>query len=126
MTNNPRIYLWIALALMLFLNYDAWQRDYGTRPEPVTNASQTQSKTSPSSASGDLANKVPEAPKPPSSANAPTPTTTGAPVPAPSGAVPATPTAETAPAPVIHVRTDVLDMDISTRGGTIQRVDLLK
>jgi YidC/Oxa1 family membrane protein insertase len=133
MTNNPRIYLWIALALMLFLNYDAWQRDYGTRPETVTNATQTQSKTPASSASGDLANKVPEAPKQPSSANATTPTTTAAPPPAPSGAVPATSTevpatstAETAPAPVIHVRTDVLDMDISTRGGTVQRVDLIK
>jgi YidC/Oxa1 family membrane protein insertase len=126
MTNNPRIYLWIALALMLFLNYDAWQRDYGTRPETVTTATQTQSKTPASSASGDLANKVPEAPKPPSSANATTPTTTAAPTPAPSSAVPATPAAETAPAPVIHVRTDVLDLDISARGGSIQRVDLLK
>src|SRR5579862_6325048 len=118
MTNNPRIYLWIALALMLFLNYDAWQRDYGTRPETVTNATQTQGKTPASSASGDLANKVPEAPKPPSSANATTPTTTAAPAPsgaapAMSGAVPATSTADTASAPVIHVRTDVLDMDIS-------------
>src|ERR1700730_17010394 len=36
MTNNPRIYLWIALALMVWLNYDAWQRDYGPRPDVVT------------------------------------------------------------------------------------------
>ena len=41
MTNNPRIYLWIALALMVWLNYDAWQRDYGPRPDVITNTTRS-------------------------------------------------------------------------------------
>ena len=36
MTNNPRIYLWIALALVVWLNYDAWMRDYGPKPGAIT------------------------------------------------------------------------------------------
>jgi YidC/Oxa1 family membrane protein insertase len=128
MTNNPRIYLWIALALMIWLNYDAWQRDYGPRPDVITNATRIDkgATTSTPSASTDLANQLPQAPKEPAQANA-----SGAEA-AANGSAGATGTGAAASAsegtsgPVIQVRTDVLDLEISTRGGTIQRVDLLK
>ena len=32
--NNPRIFLWGALALILYADYDAWVRDY-TVPAPA-------------------------------------------------------------------------------------------
>ncbi|HEX6508239.1 MAG TPA: membrane protein insertase YidC, partial [Chloroflexota bacterium] len=126
MTNNPRIYLWIALALMIYLNYDAWQRDYGQRPDVVTNTTRVQGGTATAPAPGNLVNQLPQAPKEPARANAPSePGTPGA-VTGPVTPAGATPAPESAKAPVIHVHTDVLDLDISTRGGTIQRADLPK
>ncbi|MGH8304729.1 MAG: membrane protein insertase YidC, partial [Steroidobacteraceae bacterium] len=41
------------------------------------------------------------------------------------GAVAGSNPAAKAPAPLVQVRTDVLDVDLSTRGGTLERVDLL-
>jgi YidC/Oxa1 family membrane protein insertase len=129
MTNNPRIYLWIALALMVWLNYDAWQRDYGPRPDAVTNTRPANGSPAPTpNVTNDLANQVPQAPKQPAPANgAPAGPAAGTASPAesvPGSTAPSTPDA--AAAPVVHVHTDVLDLDISTRGGTIQRADLLK
>ncbi|HEV7445866.1 MAG TPA: membrane protein insertase YidC [Steroidobacteraceae bacterium] len=129
MTNNPRIYLWIALLAMIYLNYDVWQRDYGARPDVVTNTTRSANGGPAStSASSDLANQIPQAPKEAAPANGsgagPTAATPAAAAAVPGSTAPSTP--ETAAAPVIHVRTDVLDMDISTRGGTLQRADLLK
>jgi YidC/Oxa1 family membrane protein insertase len=129
MTNNPRIYLWIALLAMIYLNYDVWQRDYGARPDVVTNTTRpANGGPASTSASSDLANQIPQAPKEAAPANgsgaAPTAATPAAAAAVPGSTAPSTP--ETAAAPVIHVRTDVLDMDISTRGGTLQRADLLK
>jgi len=119
MTNNPRIYLWIALALMVWLNYDAWQRDYAPAQAAITNTTQP-ANPNPAAANNspsDLANQIPQAStskesSPASSAAAPT-------------AAEATPAPAANSAPVVHVRTDVLDIDISTLGGTIQRADLL-
>jgi YidC/Oxa1 family membrane protein insertase len=130
MTNNPRIYLWIALALMVWLNYDAWQRDYGPRPDVVTNTTRPANggPASTPPAGSDLANQIPQAPKAAAPANGASAGSTAAATPA-AGSEPGTTassTPEAAAAPVIHVRTDVLDLDISTRGGTLQRVDLLK
>ena len=45
MTNNIRIYLWIALAAVLYFNYQAWMQDYGPRPEIVTNTGGVKSST---------------------------------------------------------------------------------
>jgi len=117
MTNNPRIYLWIALALMVWLNYDAWQRDYTPAQAAITNTTQPANPNPAAAASSpnDLANQVPEAStsKEPSAPAATPSSTTPTPASAPSSAA------------VVHVRTDVLDIDISTLGGTIQRADLL-
>src|SRR3979411_1841699 len=130
MTNNPRIYLWVALALMVWLNYDAWQRDYGPRPDVVTNTTRPANggPASTPPAGSDLANQIPQAPKATAPANGAAAGSTAGATPAagsePGSTAPSTP--EAAAAPVIHVRTDVLDLDISTRGGTLQRADLLK
>ncbi len=121
MTNNPRIYLWIALALMAWLNYDAWQRDYGPRPDVVTNTGQAPAGTAAPAATSDLANQIPQAPKETAAASGAGAATT--PAEAGTGGAAAT---ESGTASVIHVRTDVLDLDISTKGGTLQRADLLK
>jgi YidC/Oxa1 family membrane protein insertase len=118
MTNNPRIYLWIALALMVWLNYDAWQRDYGPRPDSITTPTRSANGPSATVANNDLASQIPQAPSQ---------TSPGGPKSPADSAV--TGTTATAPpdavaAPAVHVRTDVLDLDISTQGGTIQRADL--
>lgn len=99
-----RLYVWIALAAMLYIGYMTWQRDYPPPPAAAV------------------------APPPEASASnlPPLPTEPGAPPAAttassqPAVAVPAAATA-----PVVKVRTDVLDMDISLQGGQLQRADLL-
>lgn len=106
--DNKRIYLWGALGLMIWLNIVTWQRDYPAAPvvaAPVT--------TSAASA----ATAVPTLPA-----------TSETPVVAPVTAAAAT--SEAAPvvpvASTIRVVTDVLDLEISTKGGDLQRADLLK
>ncbi len=32
MTNNIRVFLWLGLALALWVNYTQWQMDYGAKP----------------------------------------------------------------------------------------------
>src|SRR5690606_8297856 len=102
--DNQRVFIWAALALVLWLNYLAWQRDYP--PEPVSAAPGVSAPAS----------QAPEDTLPdlPSSSGAP-----AAPRSA-EGAARAEPQAAT-----IRVVTDVLDMDISTRGGDLIRADLL-
>jgi YidC/Oxa1 family membrane protein insertase len=122
MNNNPRIYLWIALALVAWLNYQAWMTDYGPKPGANITAGQTsEAGRNPAPPPVDLSKQIPQAPKTEPSTS--TQDKQAAPPPAPAGGgVEAT----TAPeAQVIHVRTDVLDVDISTSGGTIQKADLL-
>ena len=118
MTNNsllpssPRLYLWVALALLLILNVEYWMRDYAPAPgSAATTATETAPAGTP--AGSDLASHVPDAGAPAAPAAAATP-------------VPGTASAEApeALAPMVHVRTDVLDVEISTRGGTLARVDL--
>jgi YidC/Oxa1 family membrane protein insertase len=109
MPNNPRVYLWIALAFLLWLNYEAWMRDYGPRP------GQTTSLATPSR-NADLANSVPQAGT----------SATANPGTVAQAVVPGTAAPALAAAEVVHVHTDVFDIDISTRGGTIQRTALVK
>jgi YidC/Oxa1 family membrane protein insertase len=121
MARNVRLYLWAALAMLLYYDYQAWQRDYGPPPAALAAGSAGSGATSPAN---DLGNRIPDSPAAPA-----------APAPAPAAATAASTTSATAPAsagpapssaPVIHVHTDVLDADISTQGGTLERVDLLK
>jgi len=111
---NLRVLLWGALALLLLLNYQAWIHDY---PSPSAGAPVAGSPAGTAPAAGDLSNRVPETPK---SASPGAPETSAAGTPGTS-----LESEQAAPAaPRVHVRTDVLDVDIDLRGGTLERVDL--
>jgi YidC/Oxa1 family membrane protein insertase len=128
MTNNlisskPRIYLLTALAALLLLNYEAWMRDYAPPPAATAAASTTTSASTPvASPANDLGNRVPEGS---TAAPATGSAAAGAAAVVPDSAAAAGAASAAAAAPVVHVRTDVLDLDISTRGGTLARLDLL-
>ena len=122
MNNNPRFYLWLALALVLWLNYTTWQRDYPPRPVASTAAP---SQTAPSGQPSSLANSIPQVPQ----ANTPGASAANPPPPPPAAAgagIPAVAPAASASAPLVHVHTDVYDIDISTRGGTLEQATLLR
>jgi len=120
MINNPRVFLWILLAVALWVNYEAWMRDYGAKPTPVSASAQSAagSKATNGAPTG-LDAAIPQVPA--SGA-------VGASAPAAAGAAvtPAASTDASNSAGTVHVKTDVLDLDISLQGGTIQRADLLK
>ncbi len=106
---NQRIFVWAALGMVLWLNYIAWQKDYALPPPSPAAATTT------SSNSKSTVETLPELPS-----------ATGLP-PVPAAATPAEPSDAAVPdAPTIRVVTDVLDLQISTRGGELQRAELLK
>jgi len=127
LVKNTRVVLWAALALLLLANYTTWMQDYGQRLLPAgTPAAQGAAAQPPATPANDLGSRIPEAPAAKSGGAA---GTAGGEAAAPSAPValggvvpPATPAP--AAAPLVHVRTDVLDVDISTQGGTLRRVDL--
>ena len=125
--NNPRIFLWGALALVLFADYNTWTSDYASKAPATTQASSAE-RAHPTAPANELGNRVPEAPAPAASA-APAGSASTAAI-ATAGAAAAAPAAEPGAepqnAPSVHVRTDVLDIEISTRGGTITQADLLE
>jgi YidC/Oxa1 family membrane protein insertase len=114
MTNNIRVFLWLGLALALWLNFTQWQQDYSPKTSAVTADA-----NAPKPAS--MEDTVPQAPQ------------SAAPVPA-AGAdsVPTAPSADAAPAAstavegagLVHVSTDVLELDIDLKGGTFVRAEL--
>jgi YidC/Oxa1 family membrane protein insertase len=106
--DNQRIFIWAALALVLWLNYTTWQSDYAPPPVPATVAAKPDAGT----AAAPSTQSLPSLPSTQDAAPAATNT-------APS-------TAPVERAPTIRVITDVLDLQISTRGGELQRADLLK
>ena len=100
--NNIRVFLWLTLFGMAWITYTQWQQDYGQRP------------SNPASQVG------PNGPAQPPDDEVPTPTDR------PDNVVPTpTPPVETAASgELIRVRTDVLDVRIDSRGGTLVRADL--
>lgn len=112
--DNQRVFIWAALALVLYLNVITWQKDYAPPPEPA--ASSTQSANG--SAVPATEEILPDLP----SANSDAPPAPPGSAPEPAASNDATP----ASTPIIRVTTDVLSMDISTRGGELIRADLLK
>src|SRR5947209_1011457 len=123
MTQQPRIFVWAALLIMLYLNYTAWNADYGVRPDTQTTSSPAPG--APAVAAPDLSNQVPQAPKPSADVNASPSAAEGT----QEGAVPAVQAGAPAPSDttgLVHVRTDVLDLGISLRGGTVVSADLLR
>ncbi len=114
--DNQRVFVWAALALVLWLNYTTWQRDYAPPIPPAaaqpsgTSGSVPANDTLPALPSGD-ATATPQAPQPSAASSTPQ----QQPVEAADNK-----------ASVVHVTTDVLSMDISTRGGEFVRADLLR
>jgi len=113
--DNQRLLIWAFFAMLAWMTYQAWQQDYG--PQPVEPAPVSES-----------APVVPEE----DALSLPEISELGSPdtVPElPSADDPASGTAAITPGPaaaVVHVRTDVLDLEISTQGGTLQRATLPK
>ncbi|MFI4889486.1 MAG: membrane protein insertase YidC [Steroidobacterales bacterium] len=118
---NIRMLLWGALAAFLYLNYDAWMRDYGTpAPAPATTVSAPGADASaPTRPAPTLGDTVPSAASPAAA------TTASAPA---LGAVGGT-AVETAGADAtqdLTVRTDVLAVHINLKGGELDQADLLQ
>src|SRR5882762_21119 len=105
--DNKRIFLWAAVGLLVWLNYLAWQRDYPTAAPASVSA--------PAAGMASAQSELPTLPKQ---------TTTTATVNTPSA--PTTSTQAIDEAIAIHVITDVVDLEISTRGGELRRADMLK
>ena len=117
--DNPRIFLWVGLALLLWMNVIQWKRDYGA-PAPDAGTSAPRSERCCRGAGG----------------------TAARPVAGRCRRTPAQPRRERgsgsgsarrrcgdrsrAQAPRVRVVTDVLDIDVSLQGGTLDRADLLK
>ena len=118
---NLRPFLWAALVSLLFMNYTAWEKDHPAAVAAAVNAPTTDT----------FAQSVPTVPTAPGAVPAPAaamaPTT---PAGTPTAASAATVTTSVVapintPAPaLIHVKTDVLDLTVSTRGGDLVGLDL--
>ena len=98
LSGNPRFYLWLALAALLLLNYQAWMKDYALPPPAATQAAGA---NTPSGA-GDLGSHIPGVPAGAAAgAAAPSATETAPPATSPvpgstAATVPAEPTAQAA------------------------------
>ena len=107
-----RTALIIGLCVVSFLIWDAWQRDYGPKPPPPPSADQPAPDAAPSDATSPSVD-VPQAPE-----SARTEATAAA------GQSPVDDPGDSAGRRKIRVTTDVFDVEIDTRGGTIGRVGL--
>lgn len=105
--DNLRVVIWAALALVLWLNYLTWQRDYAPAPQQAATVG---GEAAPPAVASDLPAL---------------PTETAPATAAGSAATPPARNEAPASAPSIHIVTDVLDMKISTQGGELQTADLL-
>ncbi|MFN2309914.1 MAG: membrane protein insertase YidC [Gammaproteobacteria bacterium] len=100
--DNQRLMLFIALSFVSLMLWEAWQRDYATPPPVVSSESiPAGAEGAPPAADLPLASALP---------------------PAAAG-----PAAETlARSARVRVRTDVLDIELDTRGGDLRQVDLVQ
>ncbi|HEX7340211.1 MAG TPA: membrane protein insertase YidC [Rhodanobacteraceae bacterium] len=114
--NQTRSFLLLALAFVAYLLFNQWMNDYHRPKTPPPAPAAVASATT---ASSPEAAGVPTAPANAGSSSAPTDA-------AATGKVPAVATAAAAPGQLIHVKTDVLELAIDTRGGTLVRSHLLK
>ena len=103
---NQRTLLYVAFFFTLFLLYTEWQKAYG--PQPVITQTE-QSQTSIESVDA-LQKNIPAAANIPGSQNSMVPV-----------AQEDVPTSQT-----VRVKTDVMDVSIDTKGGTVYQLDLLK
>lgn len=104
--DNQRLFLFVALSFVLMLIWQAWLTDYGAKPAP-TPTEQAQTGAPATSA-------VPSQDVPAGTVSSTTPTT-------PAPAVPAV----AAGGQRIQIVTDVLDLQLDSRGGDVHTADLL-
>ena len=120
--DNRRIFIWLGLLFVAWLNVDAWMKDYGNPLAPAPVKVEERAPTAPAAegmlapasepASG-LADALPEI-------GAAAATT------APAATTAAEPGLEThQPGATVRLVTDVLDLDVSLVGGALVRADLL-
>lgn len=115
--DNPRIFLWIGLALLMWMNVIQWNKDYGPGSTPPAVTAQAPSPASgPAPDNAGSATQLPAMPSADTAAAAPAAA-------APDATTPA-PTVAQSTAPRVRVVTDVLDLDISLQGGDFVRADL--
>lgn len=102
--DNIRFVLIVTFAMLVFMLWQAWQLDYGPKPQVAAVLNSTTG-----NAKEDL------------------PTTSGVPAPAETAAQnPVTANAVQQPtAKIITIKTDVIALEIDTQGGTIRNLDLL-
>ncbi len=114
--NNPRILLWAGLLFVLWLNFNAWMKDYGPQPPSAAGSAAPAADAGPvdaASAGNGLAAELPSiAGDAPADAAATPPPDAG------------TATAGSPGAGRVHIVTDVLDLDLSLAGGELIRADL--
>ena len=120
MTNNIRVFLWLAVALALWLNYSQWQIDYGA--EAGRDCHRRSGDWQPGAPKpSDIADAVPQVAQP--AADAPVASDAVPRRRRPSRRPPA-PISRRAKTSKIRVTTDVLVLDISLTGGTLVRAEL--
>jgi YidC/Oxa1 family membrane protein insertase len=122
---NIRLVLWGVLAALVFLCYQTWQTDYAPTALPDSPATAGSAAKPPGNALGD---SVPQSAATPGNAPAAPaastlPSSTESPVPNVTAAAAQADGAAGAP---LHVVTDVLDLEISLKGGGLDRADLPK
>jgi YidC/Oxa1 family membrane protein insertase len=121
--DNPRLYLWIGLALLVWMNVVQWDQDYGKRAAPVAATAASGAPGAPA-ATATPASQLPSLPTESAAAKPATGTADSA-VPGTPATAPSAAASDTT-APVVRVVTDVLDLDISLRGGNVLRAELPK
>jgi YidC/Oxa1 family membrane protein insertase len=115
--DNQRLIPWLALVAMLYLCYASWQQDYPSAPVQPPAAAAT---TAGTPAAPSALDEVPRVGAAPAAAPAATPAGAVAAVPAPGVAA-----ASTDVGPIVHVRTDLLDLEVASRGAEIRSAKLL-
>jgi YidC/Oxa1 family membrane protein insertase len=117
--DNPRLFLWIALALLAWMNIIQWERDFGAPANPPAASAGTAAGGATATAPSTPASSLPSLPAAGAAPGA-------AAAPAAPGTAQAASAAAAAQVPTVRVVTDVLDMDISLQGGDLLRADLLQ
>ena len=108
--DNQRLLVWLAFGMMLWFTYMAWVEDYGPKPVPEEAAPVTEAT---GEASSDEELTLPEIGE-------------DAGTEAPSGSLPGEPAAPTTQAgDTIRVTTDVMEIEVSPRGGTLISATML-
>ncbi len=111
--DNQRLLVWAAFIMMIWFTYQAWMEDYGPKPVPQVAEESGQTEEAVPAAAEDLS--LPELGE-----GAATPDE------APTGSLPGEPAETSAPGDdTIRVVTDVLDVEISLRGGTLVQATML-